>query len=208
MQTLEQVGILIDSVDASRYALRTRMEAGTTFDEYTARMRDIHSYVKKAEKRIAELEQRLKANPSSSPSSYIASIKKLRHDLEVRDKELRDVREQVDKYRDQNQNLVQTIDLQKAELDEKIKQLEDRKQELDQLVLAKDKLQADTKAFQADAYYQRGIAVEEAANRTRFAPKKKRKTRMEALELYRLAAFYGKEEAEAKVKELEKKIKS
>ena len=52
----------------------------------------------------------------------------------------------------------------------------------------------------------RAQAVEEAANRTKLAPRKKKDTYKEALELYKKSVSLGKAEAQAKVDELEKKL--
>src|SRR6185436_15282354 len=56
-KTLQEVGTLLDSVDASRQLLRTNMVEGTSYDEYIARMHDINDYVKETQKKIAELEK-------------------------------------------------------------------------------------------------------------------------------------------------------
>jgi hypothetical protein len=59
---------------------------------------------------------------------------------------------------------------------------------------------------EADSYFMRAQAVEEAANRTKLAPKKKKDTLKEAIELYKKALSLGKTEAQDKITELEKKI--
>ena len=45
-QTLQEVTVLMDSIDANRNVLRVNMVEGTTYDNYTARMKDINNYVK------------------------------------------------------------------------------------------------------------------------------------------------------------------
>jgi hypothetical protein len=49
--------------------------------------------------------------------------------------------------------------------------------------------------------------VEEAANRTKLAPRKKKETYKEAIELYKKALSMGKQEAQDKITALEKKVK-
>ncbi|MCE2996970.1 MAG: hypothetical protein LW863_15325, partial [Flammeovirgaceae bacterium] len=63
-----------------------------------------------------------------------------------------------------------------------------------------------SKVNEADSYFTRAAAIEEAANRTKLAPKKKKNTYKEAIELYKKALSLGKQEAQAKITELEKKI--
>jgi hypothetical protein len=62
------------------------------------------------------------------------------------------------------------------------------------------------KMSEADAYYARAQAVEEAANRTKLAPRKKKETLREAVELYKKALSLGKNEAQDNITSLEKKL--
>ena len=85
--TLLEVGVLMDSIDANRQLLRVdmNMEQGISYDDYTARMEDINDYVKNTENKLAALEAELKKS-NASASSYAATIRKLRKDLESRTK--------------------------------------------------------------------------------------------------------------------------
>ncbi len=203
-ETLQEIGTLMDSIDASRSLLKTKMVEGTTFSDYTVRMQDISRYVKEAVNKIASLEKKI-STIKNSTSSYTGTIKKLKHDLETRNQELAVLQEQVDKYRNQNDNLVQTVSLQKAEITDKLSQLEVKQQEIIKLETQVKDLLVEAKMDEGESYFARARAVEETAKRTKFAPRKKRETRKEALELYKMAVFYGKEEAKEKVSELEKK---
>jgi hypothetical protein len=58
----------------------------------------------------------------------------------------------------------------------------------------------------SNLYFAQASALELAADRTKFAPRKKEETRREALELYKLSYSMGNEAAKAKIEELEKKI--
>jgi len=203
--TLHEIGTLMDSIDASRSLLKTKMVEGTTFEDYTVRMRDIVKYVKEGVKKIASLENSV-SSLRNSTSSFTGMIKKLKHDLETRNQELADFQEQVERYRNQNSNLVQTVGLQSAEITDKLGQIEVKQQEIAKLETQVKDLLEVSKIDEAESYFARARAVEESANRTKFAPRKKRETRKEALELYKMAVYYGKEEAKEKVTELEKII--
>ena len=52
----------------------------------------------------------------------------------------------------------------------------------------------------------RAQAIETAAERTRLAPRKKKETIKEALDLYKKALSLGKNEAQAKITELEDRL--
>lgn len=202
--TLQQIGILMDSIDANRFLLRVSMLEGTPYSDYVSRMREINNYVKKTQTRISELEYKL--STSKNLSSYTGTIRKLRHDLQKRNSELTALQDLVSRYRNKSDSLVLTIALQKAALDDNLKQLERKEVEIAGLEKELKRHQSLSKSIEAEAYYSRAQAVEETANRTKFAPRKKRKSRMEALALYKKAALCGKIEARAKITELQKKI--
>lgn len=204
-ETLNEVGILLDSIDNNRNLLRTDMLEGTSYDRYVSRMEDLQDYVKTTEAKILALEASAKSSKSTS-RNYASTIKKLKSELEDRNSELAVLQEQVTRYRNENDNLVHTVELQKAELSERLAQLDSSDNQIITLENQIDQMIVQSKIDQGEAYFLRAQAVETVADKTRFAPKKKRETRKEALELYRLAAFYGKSEAEPKIEELKGKI--
>lgn len=198
------VGDLLDSIDANRKILRTHMLEGTSYDSYASRMRDINEYVKKAEERIATLEKSVRSTKTSS--SYTAAIKKLRGELTVANLELTALKERVEAYRNENEGLVKTVSLQKAEIEEKLNLIKTNQQANAKLGEQVAQLMIKAKLDEAEAYYIQAEAVAETAARTQFAPRKKKDTRKKALELYKLAYFYGKEEAQPKIAALEAKL--
>jgi hypothetical protein len=58
----------------------------------------------------------------------------------------------------------------------------------------------------ASLYFSQAQALETAASRTKFAPRKRKATNREALELYKLSFSLGNQDAQAKIQELEKKL--
>ena len=204
-QTLTEVGTLMDSIDASRQLLRVNMVEGTSYDDYTTRMKDLNSYVKDTQNKIDDLEKSLKSSKSTS-NAYAKTIKKLKADLESKTQEIAQLQETVEKYRNENQNLISTVGMQEAELADKNTQIETKNQELALIEARIQELMVQSKMSEADAYFARGQAVEEAANRTKLAPKKKKETYKEAIELYKKAQSLGNTQAEAKITELSKKI--
>jgi len=205
-QTLTEVGTLMDSIDASRQLLRVNMVEGTTYDNYTSRMKDINGYVKDTQSKIEDLEKDLKGSKANA-AAFSKTIKKLKADLESKTKEIADLQETVEKYKTENQNLVSTVGMQEAEIADKNTQLETKQQELALIEARIQELMIQSKMSEADAYFARGQAVEEAANRTKLAPRKKKETLKEALELYKKSQSLGKAEADAKITELEKRVK-
>ncbi len=203
--TLQEVSVLMDSIDANRQMLRVNMVEGTTYENYTARMKDINNYVKDTQNKIEDLEGTLKKSKSNN-NALASTIKKLKADLETRNKEIATLNEHVDQLRNENQNLITTVGLQEAELTDKEYQIATKQEELALIEAKIQELMIASKMSEADSYFARAQAVEEAANRTKLAPKKKKETLQEAVELYKKALSLGKQEAEAKIAELEKKI--
>jgi chromosome segregation ATPase len=203
--TLTEVGVLMDSIDASRQLLRVNMVEGTTYDDYTSRMKDINGYVRDTQKKIDDLEKTVTASNSKN-NANAKLLKKLKSDLENKTQEIVALQEQVEKYRSENQNLISTVSMQEAELSDKAGQIEAKTQELALIEARVQELMIQSKMTEADAYFARAQAVEEAANRTKLAPRKKKETFKEAIELYKKALSMGKNEAQEKITELEKKI--
>lgn len=205
VQTLQDVGVLMDSIDANRQLLRVNMVEGTTYSDYTARMKDINNYVKDTQGKIEDLEKTLKKSKGAA-NTYAATIKKLKADLEEKNSEISKLQELVASLGNENQNLITTNNLQQAEINDKSAQIEAKKQELALLEEKIQQVQVQSKVSEADSYFARAQAVEEAANRTKLAPRKKKDTYKEAIELYKKSLSLGKTEAQAKIDALSKKI--
>jgi chromosome segregation ATPase len=204
--TLQEVGVLMDSIDANRQLLRVNMVEGTTYDNYKSRMRDINNYVKDTQGKITELEKSLKKSKGNA-NAYAATIKKLKADLETKNAEIASLNEKVEQLKNENSNLITTVGLQEAELSDKEAQIQAKQQELALIENKIQELMVQSKVNEGDSYFARASAVEEAANRTKLAPRKKKETYKEAIELYKKALSLGKQEAQDKITALEKKVK-
>jgi len=203
--TLLEVGVLMDSIDANRQLLRINMVEGTTYDDYTTRMKDLNQYVKDSEKKINDLEDALKKSQGNA-STYARQIKKLKDDLQAKTNEIVALQELVEKYRNENQNLINLAEMQGEEISAKELQIQQKEQELALIEARIQELMIQSKVSEADAYYARAQAVEEAANRTKLAPKKKKESLQEAIELYKKSLSLGRQDAQVKITELEKKL--
>jgi len=203
--TLQEVATMIDSIDQNRHVLHTRMVEGTSVEDFRKSMRDINDYVKQTEKKLSALETRL-SNATTSRKQYAAAVQNMKKELEARNHELTALQEKVTEFQNENSNLIHTVDLQKAEIADKLAQIEAKRAETAKLEDQVTQLIAQSKLDQAEFYFSKGEILEETAHRTHFAPKKKRITNKQALDMYQLAVACGKEEAVAKVEELKKKI--
>lgn len=203
--TLQEVGTLMDSIDANRQLLRVNVIEGTTYSDYTSRMKDLNNYVKETQSRINDLEKSLKKSKGNN-NAFVNQIKKMKADLAARDGEIKLLEDKVAELGNMNDNMKVTIDMQEAELNDKQMQIDAKTQELALIEARIQELMNQAKMSEADSYFARAEAVEEAANRTKLAPRKKKDTYREALELYKKAQSLGNEKAAAKIAELEKKV--
>lgn len=203
--TFMEVSALMDSIDANRQMLKVNMVEGTTYEDYTERMKGLNEYVKQTQSKLNKLESDLRKS-NAKVSSYASNIKKLQRQLEEKAQEIILLNEQIEKFRSENINLNETVTLQEAMLQDKEAQILAKQQELALIEARIQELMISSKVSEADAWYARGLAVEEAAERTKLAPRKKKETLREALELYKKALSLGKEEAKAKISDLEKRI--
>lgn len=205
-QTLQEVGTLMDSIDANRQLLRVNVMEGTTYADYTSRMKDLNNYVKETQSKIGDLEKSLKKSKANT-NLFAATVKKLKADLEKKNGEIMALQQKVEELGNLNENMKITIDMQEAELNDKQAQIETKTQELALIEARIQELMIQSKMSEADSYFARGEALEEAANRTKLAPRKKKETYKEALELYKKAQSLGNDKAQAKITVLEKKVK-
>lgn len=205
-RTLNEVGVLMDSIDASRQALRLNMVEGTTYDVYVNRLQGLNSYVRETQQKIDELERALKKSKSNA-NAFSQTIKKLKADIERKDKEIAELTATLDKVRSDNDNLVRVTELQELDLLDKQSQIETKRQELAGLERRIEKLLQDSQVSEADGLYARAQSVEETANRTKLAPKKKKASLQEALDLYKKASSLGHPKAKADADRLTKELK-
>jgi chromosome segregation ATPase len=201
-ESMNEVGALIDSIDASRSELRIKMIEGSSYADYVARLREINNYVQRTEAKLDALENSAKKSSKSSASA----IKRLKADLKKTSDELLELQSQLANMREENLRLWTKVNEKDSMLsiqDQVIKMKEGDVASLERLV---NDTNAANKLAVADLYYAQAAALETVANRTQFAPRKKKQARREALELYRLSLSLGKVEAQSKIDGLEKEL--
>ena len=200
-ETLQEVGVLIDSIDANRQLLRTDMVEGTSYNDYKSRLQDISAYVKETQSKIADLEKSAK-----NSRIYAGTIKRLKADLASRTKQIAALEQEVQSMRSENHRLSQNLGERDSVITASQETIRMHEEELAALETHVDEISTQSVNNQAEAYFNQAQALEEAADRTKFAPRKKKDTQREALELYKMAVSLGKSEAEARVQELEKDL--
>ncbi|HRJ31207.1 MAG TPA: hypothetical protein PLV21_14320 [Cyclobacteriaceae bacterium] len=201
-QTLQEIGTLIDSIDASRQLLKANVVEGTSYADYKGRLNEINNYIKETQQKIAALEKSLK----QSNINYTATIKRMKLELVANQQQLAALQGEVDKMRSENQALALTINQKDQSLEEQQGVIKMREQDIATLEAKVQEINTLSVKSQADLFFAQARALETAAQRTKFAPKKKKETQREALELYRQSFSLGKQEAQQRIEELEKAL--
>lgn len=197
MSTLQEVGAMIDSIDASRQQIRMEMVEGISEENYSNRLQAIHEHVKRSEEKIKTLEESMK-ELKTNEGFYMDMIAALKDDLELRLQEIYSL-EKV------NKELEAKVKVQESDLQESFIELEKKQQELAQQELAVAQLVSKLKLSESQTLYAKALALEESANRIKLAPNKKKATLREAVGYYRKAAELGNKDAMARLKDLQGK---
>jgi len=199
---MNEIGVLIDSIDASRKVLQLKMLEGSSYADYVARLRDINIYVKETEVKLASLEK--SSNKASKASK--ASIRRLKADLAQRSEEIVALQLQLANARNDNMALWVRLNEKDSILWMKDQVIKVNEQDIASLEKFFNDTQEENKVTVANLYYDQAKTLETVANRTQFAPRKKKAARQEALALYRLSLSLGKTEAQVRINELEKQL--
>lgn len=205
VSTLEEVGSLMDSIDKARNALKLELEAGTNYDDYLERMNDINNYVKDTEAKIDALESELNKS-SSKNQSYINTISRLKKEVASKAEEVSGLQASVEKYKKENTSLINAVEIQEAEIADLSDEIEVKLEELEFIENRVQEMMKKAQMTEADSFYALGEALEEAARRTKLAPKKRKETYKEAIEYYKKSVAFGREDAQVKIDALEEKI--
>ncbi len=200
--TMSEVGVLIDSIDANRQALRTEMVAGTSYTDYIRRLKEINQHISVTKTKITEMEKQVKTARGSSA----AALKRMKEDLELRSQEVLALQVEIEKMREENKQLARNVSSKDSTIVSRDEVIKLREQDISSLESLVKDINEQTKVKVANLYYAQAQALETAAQRTHFAPKKKKETKREALELYKLSLSLGKTEAESRIAELEKDL--
>ena len=199
MDALASVGATLDSVEDVHEIIRIELTEGSiSREDYSQRILLLNNLLLNAEATISNFEE---AN-----SQAHAIIQKLRFDLEEQTKTVVFLESVLETSRENNISLKKAIVRQGDEIEDLEKLIEEKKQELALVEAQVQNMKFEATKSEAEAYYARAQAYEETANRTKLAPKKKKETLQQALELYRKSEELGLEKAAEKVEELEGKI--
>src|SRR5688572_3087121 len=110
LASLKDVTVLLDSIDANRNSLRSNLSEGTSYEEFTTRLKDINEFVKMSEEKTSMTQRALK-NSEHEASAYLMLVDALKSEVQIRVGERVKLNEEVDKYQTENEGLLQEIKL-------------------------------------------------------------------------------------------------
>jgi chromosome segregation ATPase len=204
-QMLQEVGVMLDSIETNRQMLRSGVVEGTQYTDYAGRLNNLNAYIKETQGKLTELEQSLKKSKASS-GTYMSMVTKLKADLETSTQQIAALQQEVETVRGENQTLARHVSQRDSLITVNTDVIKVREQDIATLEGKVEEINKNAINTQADMYFAQGQALELAAHRTQFAPRKKKETKREALELYKRAYSLGKEDAKPRIDELEKDL--
>ena len=201
---INEVDMMLDSIERSQNILNTQLEIGTTYDDYSNRLNFINEYINNSKQKLDELEDQLGQSDQKN-KTFAAMIAKLRKNIEDKENSISFLNEQVEKYKAENEGLITTVELQKQKLSQQKDEILAKELELAELESKIHNLSEEANEKEANAYFARAQQMEELAKRTKFAPKKKKESLKDAHKLYKKAFELGRVDAFEKMEDLEKR---
>jgi hypothetical protein len=178
------------------------MIEGNQASDYLTRLRDINLYVQKTENKLKALEDA----HSKTSAKYASSIRRLKADLDMRQQEILGLQLQVGELNDANMIIWLRVSEQDSVLTAQDQAIILNQNDIALLEKQHADEEAQNKIAVANLYFDQASAVEKVADRTQFAPKKKKQARLWALDLFRLSQSLGNKEAQERIDKLEKKL--
>ena len=198
VKSLEYLVLTLDSIELGYENITFDLEIGTDYTNYKEKMKRVLSYVQKAESNISELES------NSSISTF--HIKSLKNELNLKIKKINELEAAINELKSENIELFDIISVQGKTLHDKSVEIQILNQNIELIEAHVVELLKQAEVNEANAFFARGSALEQAANRTKLAPRKKKETLYKALSLFKKAMELGNETAKDKVNELQMKL--
>jgi len=164
-------------------------------------LNDINQYIKESQVKIAELEKK-----SKNAAGMSSALKRLKADLELRQSEISALQLEVSKMRSENETMMRAISQKDSTLLSQEEVIKVRETDIASLESLMKDTNEQNKITTANLYYEQAKALEKVADRTNFAPRKKKEALREALELYKISLSLGKTEAQKKIDAIEKDL--
>jgi hypothetical protein len=169
------------------------------YDGYANRLRDLNFHIKDTQLKIQELEK-----ASAQVKGLRLSVQNLQNELTQQADELSILQRKYLRHSTEMDSMRTIVRYKDSLLDEREELINERQED----IIAFEKLlqenEMKVQKEMSELYYNQAAALEIAADRTQFAPNKKRKTLQDAVALYKISLSLGKLAAQERIDVLEK----
>lgn len=198
IKSLGEAVAIIDSIEVGFEDLNFELEGGTDYPSYVDKMAKIADHAKRAEARIAQLESTLGKDASV--------ISNLRRELGLKTQRIKELEDAIESLKEKNTKMFDLVMVQGQTMHNQAMELVLKKQEIALIEAHVEELLKQAEVNEANSFFARAEALEEAANRTKLAPRKKKQSLKRALDFYQQSLDKGNENAKTKVDELTKRL--
>ncbi|MCG8477059.1 MAG: hypothetical protein MI784_16450 [Cytophagales bacterium] len=196
---LNGIDNLLDQIESMEQSVKLSIEEKAPSNSTLDRVKNIQSLFAKLQSKVGDLEASIQKSEKTSRNLRWL-VRKLKKEAKAKDAEIAALKQQVEQLLAENKSLNNRV----AEQASAISSLNDK---LDQANKDMEDLKNATKKTRAEILYDEAAVLEQFARKTFFNGKRKRERYAKAYQLYKEAFELGKAEAEAKMKELEPKVK-
>lgn len=198
---LNEIDDLLDSIDANRKILRATVVQDPEYRGYANRLRDLNFHIRDTQLKIEELEQ-----ASSKVKELLIAVQTLQTELALQADQFSALQKKGKLHRGEMDSMKRVVTHRDSLLNTREEVIKIKEADIAALETLIRENEENVKREMSELYYAQAEALEIAADRTNFAPQRKKETLREAIELYKISLSLGKVEAQEKIEVLEKKL--
>ena len=199
INTINEIQAILDSIASERERMDLQLvEGGIEREDYVERIEALSIMLFEAEAKLSTVEK--------ERGYYAGLTTQLRKEVDARNKEVKSMQQVLKEASTKIITMAGTLAERKSAIEKLEQDIAVREQDLELLEARIELMRKDAQSAEAEAYFQRGLAYEETANRTKLAPKKKKETLTDALGMFRKSLDLGYKPAAAKIQEIQEKL--
>ncbi len=198
---LSEIDALLDSIDANRNVIRATVVEDPDYKGYANRLRDLSFHIRDTQLKIQELEK-----SSSKVRGLLVAVQNLQNEMAVQAEQFAALQQKGMHHIEEMDSMNRIVGHKDSLLNKKEEVIKIKSADIVAFETLLRENEEKMRREMSELYYAQAEALEIAADRTNFAPNKKKATLREAIELYKASLSLGKTEAQKKIEVLKKKI--
>lgn len=156
------------------------------------------------DEKINAIKDQLKHSRNEA-EAYLLMIDALKSEINIKDASLKEAETVIAQFQLENKRILDSLNRVEGALNEALAMINDSRHQ-ESLEKKVEDLTRNLRLAEGDLCYAAAQRAEEAADKVRFAPARKKEYLMEALEVYKKAFYLGKKEAAQDISKLEKSL--